>query len=525
MSRIRDNLRITLLVVAVLASLFLLFGPGVGGGTEGGNATAANATATDGPTNLRYGLELSGGTRVQAPLIGWTATGIEYDGANRTAVQADVAGNLEGVGARDVAAVPPSGTSGDTWAVEVRSANVSQSDVRSAVEAAGFSPERVRQGVTSDTRGEVVEVLQNKIDETGIQGGQVRSIYSVSEDRYFVVAEVPNANSSEVRQLLSGTGQVEVQAYHQAENGTFVNRTVATNDDFTSIGVPQRSQAGNPYVSVSVQQGETAQQFQRDMVETGIASSGGSRCGWPGENGPCILIVREGNVVGSFGMQPRLASSMMEGTWASDPGFRLPTNNYSEAQQLSVNLRAGALPTGLAIDQGSISYISPSFGADARINSIIAAIAAVLAVSGVVVARYGDVRVAVPMVATALSEVVLLLGFAAGVGLALDLSHIAGFIAVIGTGVDDLVIIADDILQQGDVQTDRVFQSRFRKALWVIGAAAATTIIAMSPLAILSLQQLRGFAIVTIVGVLLGVLVTRPAYGDILRSLVMGEER
>jgi len=74
------------------------------------------------------------------------------------------------------------------------------------------------------------------------------------------------------------------------------------------------------------------------------------------------------------------------------------------------------------------------------------------------------------------------------------------------------------------VSSRRVFQSRFRKAFWVIGAAAATTIIAMSPLAILSLGDLRGFAIITILGVLIGVLVTRPAYGDILKSFVTGDK-
>jgi preprotein translocase subunit SecD len=110
------------------------------------------------------------------------------------------------------------------------------------------------------------------------------------------------------------------------------------------------------------------------------------------------------------------------------------------------------------------------------------------------------------------------------VGLSLDLSHIAGFIAVIGTGVDDLVIIADEIMQQGEVKTSKVFESRFKKAFWVIGAAAATTIIAMSPLAVLSLGDLQGFAIITIIGVLIGVLISRPAYGDILRILVLGED-
>ena len=111
------------------------------------------------------------------------------------------------------------------------------------------------------------------------------------------------------------------------------------------------------------------------------------------------------------------------------------------------------------------------------------------------------------------------LGFAATVNLALDLSHIAGLIAVVGTGVDDLVIIADEVMAE-KVSSRRVFQSRFRKALWVIGAAAVTTIIAMSPLAVLSLGDLRGFAIITILGVLIGVLLTRPAYGDILRRLL-----
>ena len=102
--------------------------------------------------------------------------------------------------------------------------------------------------------------------------------------------------------------------------------------------------------------------------------------------------------------------------------------------------------------------------------------------------------------------------------------QVAGLIAVIGTGVDDLIIIADEVLTQGKVGAGRVFQSRFRKAFWIIGAAAATTVIAMSPLAFLQLGDLRGFAIVTIVGVFIGVLVTRPAYGDILRSIMIEED-
>jgi preprotein translocase subunit SecD len=75
-------------------------------------------------------------------------------------------------------------------------------------------------------------------------------------------------------------------------------------------------------------------------------------------------------------------------------------------------------------------------------------------------------------------------------------------------------------MSEGEVNSQTVFNSRFRQAFWVIGAAAATTIIAMSPLMVLGLGDLSGFAIFTILGVLVGVLITRPAYGDILRRLL-----
>jgi preprotein translocase subunit SecD len=50
--------------------------------------------------------------------------------------------------------------------------------------------------------------------------------------------------------------------------------------------------------------------------------------------------------------------------------------------------------------------------------------------------------------------------------------------------------------------------------------SAATVVIAMLPLALLDLSTLRGFAIITILGVLIGVLITRPAYGKIIMAIL-----
>jgi preprotein translocase subunit SecD len=232
------------------------------------------------------------------------------------------------------------------------------------------------------------------------------------------------------------------------------------------------------------------------------------------------MVVRDDRVVFAGGVQQNLARSCRNGDFLEDPSYRMTTTNQSEAQQLAVDLQAGALPTDLDFDRGTTFALEPALADRFKSNSFLTGVIAVIAVSLVVYLRYGDARVAVPMVVTALSEVLILLGGAAAINFPLDLSIIAGFIAVIGTGVDDLVIIADGVMSEGEVRSQRVFQSRFRKAFWVIGAAAATTIIAMLPLTVLSLGDLTGFAIVTIAGVLIGVFVTRPAYGDILSRLL-----
>jgi preprotein translocase subunit SecD len=437
-------------------------------------------------------------------------------------VEQNVAAELQNATPADVIARQ---TAANEGTVEVTVENVTMAELREALTGAGYAYTSVEDGVTETTRQETVDVLQNKINEAGLSGGTVQQV-TTTTGQNFILIEVPNQDRSDVLDLVGERGTVVISAYYPVEqNGTttYESREILQQDDFQSIGTATDGRTG-PFVPVTVKSG-AAEDFEQDVVETGIAQQGGTTCTYeenPNGTEACLLLVVNGDVVNAFGMSPGLAESMRSGEWANAPSFQLQTRNLSEAQQVAINLRAGALPAKLDLsgpDGGTSSYVSPSQGADFKTNSLITGIVAVLAVSGVVFLRYNQVRVAAPMVVTALSEVVILLGFAAGIGYPLDLSVIAGFIAVIGTGVDDLIIIADEVVGQGGVGSRRVFESRFRKAFWVIGAAAATTIIAMSPLAVLSLGDLQGFAIFTILGVLVGVLVTRPAYGDILRAL------
>ena len=529
---LKENWRVVMLVVVVLASGFALFSPTLAdSGGNGAGADGGGQAADSGITNLKYGLELAGGTRIRAPLVGVHATGVEVpQGTDASTVRSAVASEL-GVEPTDVTVRFP-GDYGEvtqqTTIVEVTTDGVSASDLDSALSEAGYPADDAEDGVSAVTRQGAVNVLSQKINEAGLSGGTVQSV-STPTGEHFILIEVPNENQSTVRDLVDSRGQVLIQAYHQNDSGSYVRTTIMTSEDLQQVGAAQQpQQGGQPRVPIVVRDARS-EAVQQGFIQTGLAQDGGTRCRYndqPNSTEPCILVVQDGQVVNAFGVRDSLSDSMRNNEWAKDPQFQLTTRNLSEAQQVAVNLRAGALPARLDVGQGgegSLMYVSPTQSEGFKTDSLLAGIAAVLAVSGVVFARYRRVEVAGPMIVTALSEVVILMGIAAAIGYPLDLSVIAGFIAAIGTGVDDLIIIADEVMSEGEVSSRRVFQSRFRKAFWVIGAAAATTIIALSPLAVLSLGDLQGFAIFTILGVIVGVLITRPAYGDILRSLLTGD--
>jgi len=518
MSAIRDNWRVLALVVLLVGSSMVLFVPGLIDTQE----------ETAGPTNLAYGLELDGGTRVRAPVTGYAAPDVgtqDETNVSRSEIVDTVASDL-GVD-EDLVLVRTRRTDDGEVArsVELFTENASRTDFAAALRESGLPVEDddVRDGVMPATRSEMVETIDRKISEAGLAGGSVRTTQGPTGT--FIVVEAPNRDYDELRSLLSARGDVEIVASYPTDGGNRTNTTVLARDDLKRIGSATEDQRrGTTYVPVTLRD-DVAQNFSDTMVRTGFTQAGVNRgCDWSQRNpeigGYCLFTVVDGEIVFGASMGGDLARTMNSDEFAKDPQFRMTTGgNLSNARELQVNLKAGSLRAPLDFDDGTVYTLEPALADNFKRDSLLTGIVAVLAVSLTVFLRYGNPKVAAPMIVTALSEVFLLLGFAAAIGLPLDLSHIAGFIAVIGTGVDDLIIIADEVLDEGDVQSGRVFQSRFRKAFWVIGAAAATTIIAMSPLAVLSLGDLQGFAIITILGVLIGVLITRPAYGDILRYL------
>lgn len=191
------------------------------------------------------------------------------------------------------------------------------------------------------------------------------------------------------------------------------------------------------------------------------------------------------------------------------------TSSLQNMKRLQTIIITGSLPVKL--DVVKMDTISPSLGKEFLSNIILVGLLAILAVIVVVLVRYRKVKVVIPMILTILSEMVLILGFAALVGWNLDLAAIAGIIIVAGTGVDHLIIITDETIK-GEVVHD--WKRRVKNAMFIVMGAYLTTLAGMLPLWFAGAGLLKGFAFTTIVGISFGVLVARPAYAAVIEHLL-----
>jgi preprotein translocase subunit SecD len=190
----------------------------------------------------------------------------------------------------------------------------------------------------------------------------------------------------------------------------------------------------------------------------------------------------------------------------------------ARAKELQAHLDAGVLPVSVSI-AGS-GQVPPTLGRQFTGLVFTALALGLAAVAALVLLRYRSVRVAAPLVAVSSSEVLILLGFAASIGWSLDLPSLAGIILVVGTGVDHLLVITDDAMRGGELKYIETLRARVKGGLGTIATAAATTAAAMAPLAFFGFGALSGFALVTIIGLILGVGVARPAYAHILTAII-----
>lgn len=365
----------------------------------------------------------------------------------------------------------------------------------------------------------VMDNIGERLNVFGLSDIIVRSSRDLAGND-FIVVEIAGANKQEVRELLGSQGFFEARINNQTvftggDDIVFVcNQPECSGIDSRSGGC-QSSGDGwvCPYSFSITLSGDAARNQATITNQLSVVPEGGYL------SSPLELYL-DGELVDSLNIASDLKGRAVTDISISGSGEgqsrELAVNDALDSmKQLQTILVTGSLPVKLDIVK--MDAISPVLGAAFVQNALLMALVVILAVATVIFIKYRELLLSLPIIVTMLSEGFIILGFASLIGWNLDLAAIAGILIAIGTGVDDQIVIIDEALNQ---KTDkyRSWKDRIKSARFIILAAYATTIVAMLPLFFAGAGLLRGFAFTTIIGVSIGVFVTRPAFATFIEN-------
>ncbi|VVB82556.1 Protein-export membrane protein SecD [uncultured archaeon] len=138
-----------------------------------------------------------------------------------------------------------------------------------------------------------------------------------------------------------------------------------------------------------------------------------------------------------------------------------------------------------------------------------------LLVSVIIFLRYRGRSSIAPLI-VCFSEIIIILGIASLIKWDLDLASIAGILAAIGTGVDDQIVILDEARHKEDSAN---IKQKIKRAFVIIMGAYFVGLVSLLPLLWAGAGLLKGFAVTTIIGISVGVFITRPAFADIIKII------
>ena len=148
---------------------------------------------------------------------------------------------------------------------------------------------------------------------------------------------------------------------------------------------------------------------------------------------------------------------------------------------------------------------------------MIGVVCALVAVAIFVGLRYRHLRVIAAILSISVSEFIVLSAILGS--FTIDLAGVAGIIAAIGVGVDAQIVITDELLKK-----ELSLHEKLSHAFDIIKMNAVVAIVAMVPLLFSGLVEVIGFAIASILGMLLGFLLSRPAYSVLAEKILEGDE-
>lgn len=379
-------------------------------------------------------------------------------------------------------------------------------------------PERA---LTQQEMASLIETVRYRLNVYGLTDINVKDVSDLQGNRYLMV-ELAGATPTELQDLIAKQGKFEAKINNNTvfvgghNDITFVCRNDASCARVESCSAS--SEGGeNCRFQFSVHLSEAAAQRHADLTANLSENASGEGKSYLNET---LDLYLDDKLVDSLFISSDLKGKVTTAVAVSGGGAgktRLDAYNDAEAnmKKLQTVLITGSLPFKLEIIK--MDSISPALGKEFTKNVLIASIAAFIGVCLIIYIRYRKIKIVFPVIVTVISEVLLTLLVAVLIRWNLDLASIAGIIAAIGTGVDDQVIMIDESQSQTSKQYS--MKERIKRAFFIIMSAYATVVVSLLPLWWAGAGLLRGFAVTTLIGISVGVFITRPAFADILSKI------
>ncbi|MDD5192063.1 MAG: hypothetical protein PHH54_05705 [Candidatus Nanoarchaeia archaeon] len=404
-------------------------------------------------------------------------------------------------------------------APEISVANIPKTRIRTGLDLSGGARALVKPVNATLSAADVdslIGIMNNRLNTFGIADVSVKAKSDLAGQRYIEV-EVAGATPADLEELVSKQGKFEAK---------IGNETAFIGGDKDITYVARTGEQSGIYSCDAYQEGEICQfRFIISLSEAAAKKHAEitGKLDISSENPEYLSekldLYLDDKLVDSLFISKDLKGSettqiMIQGSGVGSERQEAYDTAINNMKHLQTVLITGSLPYKLEIVK--IDTISPVLGKEFTKNLIILALVVFAVVSIILFIKYRKIKITLSVILTMFSEAFITIAIAALIRWNLDAPSIAGIIAGMGTGVNDQIVILDEAVSNKQSS----LKERIRNALFIIFGAFFTIIAAMLPLFWAGAGMLKGFALTTIIGVSVGILITRPAFAEIVRMIV-----
>ncbi|GIU68465.1 MAG: preprotein translocase subunit SecD [Candidatus Pacearchaeota archaeon] len=404
---------------------------------------------------------------------------------------------------------------------EITVSEIPKTNVKLGLDLVGGSRALVKaqdKKLSSSEIQDLVDTTETRLNEFGLTDLKVRAVSDL-EGNNFMLVEIAGATPQDLKDLISKQGKFEAKIGNETvfEGGKKDIASVCRGDQRCAfVERCQKSQDGNYFCNFRFEiflSPEAAQRHAEITKNLSVNFTSQGRY-----LSKTLDLYLDDSLVDSLLISENLkgvttTQILISGSGTGTTQQEAIKNAEAQMHKLQTILITGSLPYKLEIIK--LDTISPILGKEFIRTIIIAGLVSFLAVSIIIFLKYKKLGISLALIITSISEVIIILGIASLIEWNLDLPSIAGILVTIATGIDQQIIIIDEAKQKQILS----LKEKMKRAFAIILGAYFTSAAAMLPLFFAGAGLLKGFAFTTLIGITAGILITRPAFQDMIKLL------